>query len=367
MANRQDQPKQQHTYTLADGDRFVLFGDSILQQSFSQNVTFSFGAALADVYARKLDVSNRGFSGYNTLQALRALSLCLPEANKANMQFLLIMFGANDARHPNTPGGPDQHVPLEQFKSNLRYMVTNPSVTDHKDVRIILVTTPPVDERKCLSSDQEKIPNLGQTLRRTASTTATYAQAIRDLGSELRIPVLDIHRTMLALAGHDHTTEPLPGSIEAPTNPTLQSFLTDGLHFSGEGYKVLYTELMQLIGREWPDAMPNNRPLRLPAWDFHPAWKGNARVGNGSGSGSGNSQQGMGIPEYDMDDGERDDGEGYVSGRFEGFLSGVKRSYTGGTGTTIWKWWWSEWREQSFSSSMKWALDEQILTKRWDP
>ncbi|KAK5708077.1 hypothetical protein LTR97_000617 [Elasticomyces elasticus] len=325
MANQQDQPKPQHTYTLSDGDRFVLFGDSILQQSFSQNVTFSFGAALADAYARKLDVSNRGFSGYNTLQALRALSLCLPDANKANMQFLLIMFGANDARHPNTPGGPDQHVPLEQFKSNVRHMVSHPSVKAHKDVRIILVTTPPVDEQKCLNSDQEKIPHLGQTLRRTASTTATYAQAIRDLGPELQIPVLDIHRTMLALAGHDLVSEPLPGSIDAPTNPTLQSFLSDGLHFSGEGYKLLYTELMQLIQREWPEAMPVNLPLRLPAWDFHPAWKGNARVGNGQGSGSGSGEEGMGIPEYDMDDGERDDGERLVTGRFEGFVSGVKQ------------------------------------------
>ncbi|KAK4897053.1 hypothetical protein LTR49_028058 [Elasticomyces elasticus] len=98
---------QQHTYTLADGDRFILFGDSILQQSFSPHLTFPFGPALSDVYTRKFDISNRDFSGYYKLQAFRALSLCLPEPNKANMRILLIMFGANDARlhqYPRRPG-----------------------------------------------------------------------------------------------------------------------------------------------------------------------------------------------------------------------------------------------------------------------
>ncbi|KAK0345686.1 hypothetical protein LTR91_015983 [Friedmanniomyces endolithicus] len=266
--------EQQHTYTLSDGNRFVLFGDSILQQSFSQNVSFAFGAALTDVYSRRLDVFNRGLSGYNTLQALRAQPLCLPMPEKASMRFLLIMFGANDSRIQNSPGGPDQYVRIEDFTSNLRHMVQHPCVKAHgEDVHIILVTTPPIDERKCLRADQEKYPTLGQTLRRTAANTALYAQAIRDLGEELQIPVLDIHRSMLAHAGHDHLTPPLPGSMDRPTNSTLQSFLIDGLHFSGEGYRLLYGELMTLIERYWPESMPDRLPLMLPAWDFQPAWK----------------------------------------------------------------------------------------------
>ncbi|TKA25632.1 hypothetical protein B0A54_17426 [Friedmanniomyces endolithicus] len=266
--------EQYHTYILSDGNRFVLFGDSILQQSFSQNVSFAFGAALTDIYSRRLDVFNRGLSGYNTRQALRAQPLCLPLPEKASMRFLLIMFGANDSCIRNSPGGPEQHVRIEDFTSNLRHMVQHPCVKAHgDDVHIILVTTPPIDERKCLRADQEKYPTLGQTLRRTAANTALYAQAIRDLGEELQIPVLDIHRSMLAHAGHDHLTAPLPGSMDRPTNPTLQSFLTDGLHLSGEGYRLLYGELMTLIEQNWPESMPDRLPLMLPAWDFQPTWK----------------------------------------------------------------------------------------------
>ncbi|KAK5674115.1 hypothetical protein LTS10_013136 [Elasticomyces elasticus] len=236
-----------HTYTLRDNGHFILYGDNIIQQSSRPYNTFAFGAALADVYAH-------------------------PE--KTQVKFLLLMFGANDTQIPNSHGGPDQSVGVEVFQRNLRHMVCDPSVKAHgEDVHIILVTTPPVDERKCLKSDQEEYPNLGQTLRRTAANTALYAQAVRDLGEETGVPVLDIHRAMLALAGHDHLSVPLPGSMEAATNATLQSFLVDGLHFSGEGYRLLFTELMILIEREWPEAMPHNLPLRLPAWNFYSARK----------------------------------------------------------------------------------------------
>jgi hypothetical protein len=60
-------------------DQFILFGDSITQMSYKQEIGFGFGAQLQEgrltvlaqffqhadpssVYARKLDVINRGFS-----------------------------------------------------------------------------------------------------------------------------------------------------------------------------------------------------------------------------------------------------------------------------------------------------------------
>lgn len=60
-------------------DQFILFGDSITQMSYNQDIGFGLGAQLQEgrlinfvqlarhtdhliVYARKLDVINRGFS-----------------------------------------------------------------------------------------------------------------------------------------------------------------------------------------------------------------------------------------------------------------------------------------------------------------
>jgi len=50
-------------------DVFMLFGDSITQGAWEPDMN-GFGQRLSHIYARKLDVLNRGFSGYNTDWAL---------------------------------------------------------------------------------------------------------------------------------------------------------------------------------------------------------------------------------------------------------------------------------------------------------
>jgi len=290
-------------------EQFVLFGDSITQQSFSPHLSYSFGSALADVYVRKLDIVNRGLSGYNSTQALRALPLCIPDADNVKIRFLTIFFGANDARLPGTPGGPDQSVPVEEYRQNIQRMVRHPAVLAHENIRIILITPPPIDERKSQKADQEKYRSLGVMMRRSAQNTAAYAQAIRELGQELEIPVLDIHKSILARCGYSHSSTPMGGSAEVPPNVSLQEFLVDGLHFSGEAYRLLFGELMGLIEKEWPDQIPAQLPMRLPAWDAAAAWavdqEGRTRWEEEVGS--------------------------VVSGRFEAVVDDVKRRPASGT------------------------------------
>lgn len=47
-----------------------------------------------------------------------------------------------------------------------------------------------------------------------------------------------------------------------------------GLHFSPEGYRVVYDELMALIAHTWPDQVPEDLPFVLPAWNDVASWKG---------------------------------------------------------------------------------------------
>jgi isoamyl acetate esterase len=271
-------------------DQFVLFGDSITEHSFSQERGFAFRAALSDTYARKLDVINRGLAGYNTRQAIRALPLCTPTPEDVRVRFLTVFFGANDARIHGTPGGPDQSIDLVEFQENIKNMARHPAVVAHDGIKIILITTPPIDERTTGKTDREKYPEIGRILRRTATNTARYAKAIRDIGAELNIPVLDIWTALATRSGYtsrepERTDGPilLLGSTDAPANSTLQAMLYDGLHFSPEGYKVLYGELMALIEREWPEEMPSRLPMKLPAWDEVPAWRrGEAQSGQAS-------------------------------------------------------------------------------------
>jgi lysophospholipase L1-like esterase len=118
-----------------------------------------------DVYARKLDVLNRGFSGYTTEWSipifkqvrlfyqkvydawwLIALQLITQNATAQRIRILTIWFGANDACVPPSP----QHVPLPKFISNLKDMISlakssnSTSGNDTPETRILLISPPPV-------------------------------------------------------------------------------------------------------------------------------------------------------------------------------------------------------------------------------
>ena len=87
--------------------QFVLFGDSITQRSFAPG---GWASALADAYQRRVDVLNRGYSGYNTRWALPLLDHIFPAAagNTTNVQLATVFFGANDAALPDRPS----YVPI---------------------------------------------------------------------------------------------------------------------------------------------------------------------------------------------------------------------------------------------------------------
>ena len=63
--------------------RFLLFGDSLTQQSFEEG---GWGSKLVSRYQRKADVTLRGYSGYNTrCAATRILHLILRNQQNAHI------------------------------------------------------------------------------------------------------------------------------------------------------------------------------------------------------------------------------------------------------------------------------------------
>lgn len=285
----------------------VLLGDSLFQRAYSQDkddtgqVIGSLGPRLSDAYARRLDVVNRGFSGYNTRQILSVLndrSDLLP----TNMRIVVIFLGANDARLPNTPGGPQQHVPLEEFRKNIDKIVDSVRWWSPRR-RVILITPPPVDERKTVAADSAKDASLKGVVRRKAIITAAYARLAKEVGSQSNnVAVLDLWGIMMEKAGwnagntkwsataaDDSDAEyldeqgkvvsdrpvvmtssdeyTLPGASAAPENKILQSYLHDGLHLTRKGYDLLFEELMSLIAEKFLDQMPKHLPFVVPAWD----------------------------------------------------------------------------------------------------
>jgi lysophospholipase L1-like esterase len=114
----------------------ILFGDSITQSGFSGGGGSSAPSAgwvslLSSAYARRADVLNRGFSGYNTRHALEVLSSVFVSSDTSvqrnangddRVLMVTVFFGANDA---SLPGDREhcQHVPIDEYEHNMRKIV----------------------------------------------------------------------------------------------------------------------------------------------------------------------------------------------------------------------------------------------------
>ncbi|KAK0654143.1 Isoamyl acetate-hydrolyzing esterase 1-like protein [Lasiodiplodia hormozganensis] len=245
-------------------EQILLFGDSITQASGDDD-GFGFAAPLQQLYARRLDVINRGFNGYNTTKALQVLPRLMPSPGEAKVRLMTVFLGANDACVKG--GSSKQHVPLETYMQNLRTICTHECVKAQSP-RLIIITPPPVNEYKMEPVDIMKGHN---GLQRTAEHTRAYANAARKVGEELQLPVLDLWSIFMQKAGWVEG-EPLPGCRGVERNQLIEDLMYDGLHLTPKAYKIVMEELMSLIASAYPDQLPEKLPLVLPAWNDEDAW-----------------------------------------------------------------------------------------------
>jgi hypothetical protein len=132
-----------------------------------------------------------------------------------------LFLGANDSCFPQERG--NQCVPLPVFKKNIIKICQSKEVASHSP-RIMLITPPPIDERTQRAMDASRGYD---ALRRSSDNTKQYADAVREVGAELGLPVCDLWLRFMEKAGWKEG-EPLPGSEDLPPNPVLGGLLSDG-------------------------------------------------------------------------------------------------------------------------------------------
>ncbi|KAL3802108.1 hypothetical protein HJC23_010864, partial [Cyclotella cryptica] len=237
----------------------LLFGDSITQSGFSggSSSTASAGwvSLLSSAYARRADVLNRGYSGYNTRHALEILSSVFVSSDTSversaigndRVLMVTVFFGANDA---SLPGEREhcQHVPIDEYEDNLRKIVkmiraTLPVENNDKSQYIppiLLITPPPIDEKKW---DNYCIQNFNELSPRTNHASKAYGDKVKSVAKDLECHVVDA----FSVLGGDHPEQ------EAYYGKHLE----DGLHLNELGNKLLYDGVMDVICRELPDLAP---------------------------------------------------------------------------------------------------------------
>lgn len=192
----------------------VLFGDSHTEFAFA---TFAGQAGWAGLlqrhFRRKVDISNCGFGGYTTRSGLAILPLIFPprERGEEPLLFATVFFGSNDAAGDGQVPNLHQHVPLAEYKGNLRRIIKH---IRHVGCEHIIVMGPaPVDSYRRPDRSNAAVAKYAATARKVAEEEGTiFVDPFAELNKD-----------------EEWNT----------------SYTYDGLHMNGPGNAVLFNAILQ--------------------------------------------------------------------------------------------------------------------------
>ena len=219
----------------------VLLGDSQTQLAWEAG---GWAQSLAEKFVRRVDIINRGFSGYNT----RMIQTILPEALNQNMlktaKIVCIFLGSNDASIEDK--NPEQAVPVEEFGENLLRIISYLLSNGVAKESLVIVSPPPILPEKWTAALNMRP---GPTLPNCKSNelTKVFAKECGEVAKRFNLTFVDLFTYMMD-----------------PINKiNLNSALSDGLHLGKEGHYALFSLLVPVFNGKLggsPDA------LMLPEW-----------------------------------------------------------------------------------------------------
>lgn len=91
-------------------------------------------------------------------------------------------------------------------------------------------------------------------LTRKQKVTEQYARAAREVALEFhdkKVILVDLWKAMMDDVRAATPETDLPGSIRWGKNARLYELLVDGLHLSGESYKIFFEAVLVALGGSW--------------------------------------------------------------------------------------------------------------------
>lgn len=238
-------------------DKILLFGDSLTELS-SDILTLSFALtpALQHYYFRKLAVVARGYGGYSSEHLRHVLlpTIRVETAAGERIKLLVIEVGTNDVNKNDM-----HHVPIERYKENLTWMIG--TALEAGVERVVVVGLGPIDEAKFREHGE-----------RSTAATLDYAAAASEVAERCKVPFVDLWHAFMLDAGLveaeveaqlEGAAIPGQGKDQQPSE-ALSRLLTDGVHLTGDGYRIWYTELVKTIRDKFPELQPERLPTVLP-------------------------------------------------------------------------------------------------------
>ncbi|KAG7663870.1 IAH1 [[Candida] subhashii] len=214
-------------------DKFILFGDSITQFSCAQDGGYGLTPALQSEYVRKLDVINRGFTGYNSDHARLVLPKILEaESNeqKNNIKVMTIFFGTNDAFQVEDDFNKIQAVPLNRYQENLCAMIE--LALEYNIYPIIIGPALHHDKlgRKMLREGGRPTDKPMVTNERYLE----YSESAKAVAAQYNVGFVDCWHKFKKYEGW-------------PEEQVLDHFISDGIHFTPPAYEVLTAEVSRAV------------------------------------------------------------------------------------------------------------------------
>ncbi|KAG0687689.1 hypothetical protein C6P40_001993 [Pichia californica] len=249
-----------------DYNTFLMFGDSITEFAFNQFPDplsdvpqFALGPALQNIYARKLQVLHRGFSGYTSRDALPLIKSILkeefdkqPESKKIKIAY--VFFGTNDARHKGLSTDNNEHIALDVYLKNMELVVNE--FTQRK-IPLIIITTGYHDQNMWNKSHPQDLLTKDY---RSNENNLLYQNEIIARFADRKIDnvfVLPLYSEMEKWAKSVNSEKIL-------VHNDYSELLSDGIHLSGQGYKVLFNSLMDIINQNIKSMSPQFLSYKFP-------------------------------------------------------------------------------------------------------
>uniref|UniRef100_A0A7S0FJG7 SGNH hydrolase-type esterase domain-containing protein n=1 Tax=Pyrodinium bahamense TaxID=73915 RepID=A0A7S0FJG7_9DINO len=210
----------------------LLLGDSITQYGFSTEAATAPGwvSILADEFIRKVDIINRGYSGYNTRKVRAILPIVLGENRREKLLFSTLCLGANDAA-PLDDTPLCSGVPVGEYEDNMVEIAQELlQISDN----LVIIAPPPVDADGSMA------------MGRTMDNTRQYAEAAERVAKKLGVLFVNAFADLQSEAQWE------------------KDMLIDGVHLTGKGNTSLAKAVLKALAVK--GITPEDIAWDLPGW-----------------------------------------------------------------------------------------------------
>lgn len=237
-------------------NKFLLFGDSVTEYAYREKVPwiegpfFTVGAALTNVYTRKLDVVQRGYSGYSTREGVKIIGHILHAEHdiqppELQVRLAYVEFGTNDARLRGSSPYNHQTVPLQEYVANMLEIVEQ---FRSRDISVVAIL-PGLHDAATRNKFNEDDSRTGDI--RTNENSKLYADSIAAKLDLIGVPYVHLYNVQ-------------SNYLAVHPDKTVQDLLIDGIHYSGISYRLFYDELLDLIKQHYPQLHPDSMAQKWP-------------------------------------------------------------------------------------------------------